>query len=352
MNQQFTDRKKDHLRLSLLEENEAKGSSLLDHVRLIPDSLPQLNLDEVKIGNPFFIAGMTAGHEQATAINFTLAKVAAQRGWLMGVGSQRRELEQKNYADSSVVSLREKFPALKLMANFGITQLAELSHQQQLSKITEIAERMQVSFIAIHLNPLQEAIQTEGTPHFRGTLAALKNLIEISKIPVVVKETGSGMSLVTLKKLTELKLAAVDVSGLGGTHWGRIEGARAPAESISRALGETFQNWGISTVESVLNAKETLLATTEIWATGGVRSGLDAAKLFALGATRVGFAKPALEAAMQGEAALDTWMQKIEQALKVALFCTNSAQLSDLDRSKVQLLSTALLPMRGPHGSF
>ena len=136
--------------------------------------------------------------------------------------------------------------------------------------------------------------------------------------------------------MRELKIAAIDVSGLGGTHWGRIEGMRATTEGIQRTLGETFKNWGVSTVESVMNAKEVLPPTTEIWASGGVRSGLDAAKLIALGAKRVGFAKPALQAALQGEAALDLWMRTREQELKVALFCTNSAKLCELDESKIR----------------
>lgn len=342
--QQFIDRKRDHLRLSLLNEVEATESSDLHRVELIHDSLPDLNLSDISIesslldqpiATPFFVAGMTAGHADAASLNDCLAEVAASRGWLMGLGSQRRELNA-DFNDESVKTLCTRFPKLKLIANLGITQLLELHQKNELLKFLSLVDRSQVVLIAIHLNPVQEAIQAEGTPNFKGALAALTALTALSPIPVIVKETGSGMSEATLQKFKNLRLFAVDVSGLGGTHWGRIEGKRAAADSQTARLGETFKNWGVSTVQSVKNAKKILNPSTEVWASGGVRSGLDAAKLLALGAKRVGFAKPALQAALLGPESLNRWMNTVEQELKVAMFCSNTASLDQLDHSKLK----------------
>ena len=344
---QFIHRKLDHLKLALLDEMQAAEAASLSQVNLIHDSLPELNLNEVSIesgfkdeilATPFFIPGMTGGHEQAEKINSTLAEQASDHGWLMGVGSQRRELDDAAFEDSVNANLTQRFPKLKLIANLGISQLITIHQQKNWSQLQKVIERMNPALIAIHLNPLQEAVQPEGTPQYKGALQALKIWTSLSPVPVVVKETGSGMSVSTLKKLSDLKLFAVDVSGLGGTHWGRIEGKRAAEASVHQALGETFKNWGVSTVDSIKNSNAVIRKPTEIWASGGVRSGLDAAKLLALGAHRIGFAKPALEAALQGSDRLDHWMRTCEQELRVALFCTGSSTIDELNSTKVQTM--------------
>jgi len=245
----------------------------------------------------------------------------------MGVGSQRRELTGLAPVDSWK-KIRAQAPGLMLFANLGITQLAQATQGQ----IQSIIGTLSAEAIAIHLNPLQEALQPEGTPHFKGAFQALEKLTQDVKIPVILKETGCGFSPKTLKKISQLKLAAVDVSGLGGTHWGRIEGARSTAQSKYSLASETFANWGESTFDSVKEAALILSQSPrpEIWASGGVRSGLDAAKCVALGAHRVGFAKPALEAALQGMEALDEWMALQEFELKVTLFCTDCKSPQEL----------------------
>ena len=159
---------------------------------------------------------------------------------------------------------------------------------------------------------------------------ALRSLCRDLGVPVVLKETGCGFSQATLYRVSRIGLSAIDVSGLGGTHWGRIEGARADVGSIQSIAATTFAQWGESTVNSVRAAVKVLPSSVEIWASGGVRSGLDAAKLLALGAHRVGFAKPALEAALQGLEALEFWMQTREFELKVAMFCSGAATCQEL----------------------
>ena len=343
--QEFINRKADHIRFALNEENDAQGLSMLDRVELTHDSLPDFNFDEVEIRShffgepihtPFFIAGMTAGHQDAERLNDRLAMFAAKHDWIFGVGSQRRDIDS-SYEDAFVLDLKKRYPTLKLIANLGITQLIELDQKKNISKLLDLTERMKANALAIHLNPLQEAIQVEGTPHFKGSLLALENLRESLKIPLVLKETGSGVSTAFLKRVKHLDFSAIDVSGLGGTHWGRIEGARAPEGSIAAELGETFKAWGVSTVHSILNSVEVLEDTeTEIWASGGIRTGLDAAKCFALGAQRAGFARPALEAAMQSDETLEQWMKTKEMELKTALFCTHPRTLADLNVGKIE----------------
>ena len=151
----------------------------------------------------------------------------------------------------------------------------------------------------VHTNPLQECIQPEGTPHFKGGLQALENLCRDLAVPVILKETGCGFSRKTLEKLKGVGLAAVDVSGKGGTHWGRVEARRLPAGHVREAAGESFADWGHTTVDSLMAARG-VEWPRELWASGGVRNGLDAAKLIALGADLVGLAKPVLEAALKG----------------------------------------------------
>jgi isopentenyl-diphosphate delta-isomerase len=275
---------------------------------------------------------MTAGHPDASKINRILAFACQAKGWSFGVGSQRRDLEAPGPGEDGGLdswrNFREDAPSVNLFANLGLSQVITA----KTDRIAKFVTEMGASAIAIHLNALQEALQLEGTPHFRGGLAAISRLCRELPIPVIVKETGCGFSHSTLSRLAETGIAAVDISGLGGTHWGRIEGTRAGENSIQGVASRAFAAWGEPTVDSVIAAREALAASPsaiEIWASGGVRSGVDAAKLIALGAHQVGYAKPALEKALEvsktGADALIQWMELQEFELKVALFCTGSS---------------------------
>lgn len=333
--QQFEGRKREHIQHAMDPANQASGLSGLAGIHLVHDALPGIDFSEVRLDSvclaqpaptPFYIAGMTAGHPQAAVLNTRLARSCAERGWAMGVGSQRRDLEDSDSQEwAAWQKLREELPRLVLFANLGITQLIHASG----AKIREVVRSIGAQALAVHLNPLQEVLQPEGTPQFKGALEALRRICDELDVPVVLKETGCGFSEKTLQKLKGIRLAAIDVSGLGGTHWGRIEGARAEKESIQAAASRTFAEWGESTVQSVLAVRD-VLPSVEVWASGGVRSGLDAAKLIALGAHRVGYAQPALEAALAGAEALEKWMKIQEYELRAALFCTDCATPSVL----------------------
>lgn len=337
---QFEQRKSDHITQSLNINNEATGQSGVDRIHLIHEALPDLDFHELDIGSkflkkklqtPFFVSGMTAGHADAAKINDTLAEACEIRGWVMGVGSQRRDLEagiQDRMDDWR--QFRKKFPKLTLVGNLGISQVIRAS----ISDIQRVVDSLQADVLAIHLNAHQEAIQPEGTPDFKGSFKAIQRICAQLKRPVMLKETGCGFSERTLKRLRGLPLVAVDISGLGGTHWGRIEGARADSNSVQARAALSFASWGESTVDSVLAAEKVLPSKIQIWASGGVRSGLDAAKLIALGAHRVGYAKPALEAALKGESELHRWMEQQEFELKVALFGTGCSNTQELRKNK------------------
>lgn len=330
---QFEQRKQDHIELALMPENQADEQLFFDQITLQHEALPEIDFDEIDIScerfgqvvkTPFMVASMTAGHAQGQPINHRLIAACAASGWAMGVGSQRRELTDPK-ASFEWVPLRQAYPQVALFSNLGIAQLINTP----LSAIQQLTDALQANALIIHCNPLQECIQPEGTPQFKGAWQALEHLVKGVSLPVVVKETGCGFSRSTLARLHNVGVAAVDVSGLGGTHWGRIEGHRAVHEPIRHQAAQVFRHWGISTVQSVMAAHD-LTPCYEIWGSGGVRNGLDAAKLTALGATTIGFAKPMLNAALQSESEVLQLMASIEYQLKVAMFCTGSRVLSEL----------------------
>lgn len=331
--EQFEQRKRDHIELALMPANQSSELNPFDRYSLVHEALPDLNFKDLSIQGqrfhqavekPFLVSSMTAGHADARHINQRLIEACAQSGWAMGVGSQRRELTDKQ-ASREWQSLREAFPQVTLFSNIGLAQLIGTP----LHAIQSIVDSIQARALIVHCNPLQECIQPEGTTDFKGCWAALALLVKHLPVPLLVKETGCGFSQATLRRLNDLGLAAVDLSGVGGTHWGRIEGHRALQDPVRQQTALTFRNWGIDTLTSVKNALS-IHPTFEIWGSGGVRQGLDAAKLFALGVSTVGFAKPMLEAAMKSTQEVINKMMTIEYELKTAMFCTGSLVLDDL----------------------
>ncbi len=328
---QFEKRKRDHIEQALFDKNQCYNSEL-DSLTLIHEALPDLDFDEIdttiqSLGEirsaPFFISSMTAGHKGSVNINEVLAVAAAETGWSMGVGSQRRELTD-NEAQREWQKIRAKAPNVSLYGNLGIAQI--ITHSRD--NILRLIENIQAKALFVHLNPLQECIQPEGTPQFKGGFEALEKLCTNLPVPVIIKETGCGFSKNTLTRLNQLPIAAVDVSGTGGTHWGRIEGARTDIDYLKQTA-HSFKNWGISTFQSLMSARD-LKPSYEIWASGGVRSGLDAAKYLAMGAQRIGIAKPMLEAALNGVETVIETMRSFEYQLKTALFCTGSENITAL----------------------
>jgi len=333
----FEERKADHIRLALQARMQAEGRSGLDQINLVHEALPDLDFHEVSLATqlferelsaPLFISSMTAGHVGSVGLNLILARVAENRGWAMGVGSQRRQLFDQA-ADSEWLELRKAAPKLMLFGNIGLAQLIQASVED----IRRLADSLEAAAMIVHLNPLQECLQPEGTPRFKGGLKALERLARELGRPVIVKETGCGFSRATLSRLKGLGIAAVDIGGLGGTHWGRIEGGRATSDEKLKRTSETFRDWGIPTVEALVAAVQ-LKPDYAVWASGGLRSGLDAAKTLAMGACMAGFAKPLIEAALGSEERLTQEMAIIEYELKTALFCTGVKDVAQMREMK------------------
>jgi isopentenyl-diphosphate delta-isomerase len=335
---QFESRKADHIRLSLSEKNQATGLSGLQNIQLTHEALPDLDFAQItlaarslgrRLQTPFLVSSMTAGHAESVNLNSRLAKACEAKGWRMGVGSQRRELGDSDAA-REWKQIRKSAPRVELLGNLGLAQLI----QTKSDSVQKLVDALSASAMIIHLNPLQECMQPEGTPNFKGGLKAIERLVKALSVPVVIKETGCGISRATLKRLRGTGVGAVDISGFGGTHWGRIEGDRNVHDSLRSEASGTLADWGISTAEAMAESVG-LKLDYEIWGSGGVRSGLDAAKLLAMGARQIGFAKPILEAALKGEAELLHKMTVFEYELKTAMFCTGCKTVQELQNRKV-----------------
>ncbi len=334
----FERRKQDHIRLAMDPRTQAAGAAGFAFLKLTHEALPDLDFSEISLqtkilnstcSSPLYISSMTAGHANGEMINSRLAKLSHDRQILMGVGSQRKELTDST-ASQEWKKIRATAPKALLLGNLGIAQVI----QTEADQILRLTESLQALGLFVHLNPLQECLQPEGTPQFKGGLKALENLVKRLPVPVIVKEVGCGISAATAKRLEEAGVSVLDVSGMGGTHWGRLEGLRSEEKSLSYQAAETFKDWGIPTLESLIAVKESAVKA-QVWASGGVRTGLDAAKLVALGAQAVGVAKPFLEGALQSDSALENVLNQLEHELKIALFCTGSRTPAELQQKRV-----------------
>lgn len=331
----FESRKRDHIRIALDPRAQSSRAAGLDAIELIHEALPDLDFKDIDISTdfkgrslsaPFFISSMTAGHEKGREINLALARLSERRGLLMGVGSQRRELENSE-ASREWKDVRKQAPRACLVGNIGIAQAIRVPTD----RIRALVDGLEASALFIHLNPLQECLQPEGTPQFKGGLEAIARLVEELPVPIVVKETGCGISLATMKRLNSTGVFAVDVSGLGGTHWGRVEERRLAKSDFRADAAPAFQDWGIQTAQSLIEGSEAGF-DFQLWASGGIRTGLDVAKCVAIGAKMVGLAHPWLEAAVRSDsdAALDKLADKLTFELKTSLFCTGARTPADL----------------------
>jgi isopentenyl-diphosphate delta-isomerase len=329
----FEQRKRDHIEQALNPDNQSASYNYFDKINLLHEAIPSINFSDIdlktkiigrSVATPFFISSMTAGHQEANQINFNLLQACDETGWSMAVGSQRKQLLNSNY-DNEWQILRKRFTSVNIFGNLGITQLIHTKPET----IKRLSESLNAAGFFIHCNPLQEAIQPEGTPNFENAWQALENLIKSIEIPIIVKETGCGFNNKTIQKLNDIGVTAIDISGMGGTHWGKIEGNRAMNASPANLAAKVFAGWGISTVSCLLESKK-LKLNAEIWASGGIRHGLDAAKAIALGAKSVGFAKKMLQPALIDAEQVIKVMQQIEYECKIAMFCTNNARIKDL----------------------
>jgi isopentenyl-diphosphate Delta-isomerase len=265
-----------------------------------------------RLGAPLLVSAMTGGTREAAAINDELAAAATERGLAMVLGSGRVLLDDPSLLWTFGTASR---PPL-LLANLGVAQLSA-------ERALRLVERLDADGLTVHLNPLQEALQPEGTPTFAGALTAIAETVDrLRPLPVVVKEVGFGLDDEDVRALHAVGVAAIDVAGAGGTNWALIEGRRGPG-----GVAEPFGDWGLSTRDALEGARRAAPAATLI-ASGGLHTGVDAAKCLALGARACGFARPLLVAAQAGR--LDEVLDAAIEQLRIATWLAGAAGAGEL----------------------
>ncbi len=329
-------RKADHLRICLDEDVQCRDvTNGLERYRFIHNCLPDVNLSDINLsttflgkplGAPILISSMTGGTEFAKLINYRLAEIAQHYKLAMGVGSQRVAVENPQVSDT--FAIRAIAPNAVLFANLGAVQL---NYHYGIDECRRVVELLEADALILHLNPLQECVQTKGDTNFRGLLEKIAVLCDQLSVPVVVKEVGNGISGAIAQKLIAAGVAAIDVAGAGGTSWAKVESERAQDDK-QRRLGATFADWGIPTAECI-TAVRSISPDIPLIASGGLRNGLEIAKTIALGADLAGLAFPFLQAASESEAALLALTDGLISEITTVLFCTGNATLSALKRS-------------------
>ena len=321
------DRKAEHIRLAL-DDRMQFASHPFERFTFGHDALPDLDFDAIdlsvdflgkRLRAPLLLSCMTGGTEIAARINRHLAEAAESRGVALGVGSQRKAIEDPSQVASFQV--RDVAPTIPLLANLGAIQL---NYGYELDQCQHAVSMIGADALVLHLNPLQEAIQPEGQCRFAGLLPKMAEITRQLPVPVIAKEVGSGMSEATGRRLLSAGIKILDTAGVGGTSWARIEAQRAH----DVAIGELFAGWGIPTPESIQQLRR--IEGVTIIGSGGLRSGIDVAKAIALGADLAGCAQPFLEAAMDSAERVGERIDRIVRELKIAMFCLASPTVSAL----------------------
>jgi isopentenyl-diphosphate Delta-isomerase len=334
-------RKRDGIDIPLKKGAQAKTTSTyLEYVRFVHNALPELDYTDIetsclfmnrKFSAPLIIDSMTGGTPEARKINERLGKLAQEYDIPMGLGSQRAGLKTEELASTYAIA-RKNAPQAFLIANIGG---AQLSKGLTINEIKKIVEMIHADAIVIHLNPLQELIQPEGEPKYRGVLDQITELVTNLDLPVMVKEVGAGISREVAITLEMAGISAINIAGSGGTSWAGVEKIRADAAKNKTKihLGELFWDWGIPTAVSLIEVKK-VLKKTPIVASGGLRNGLEVAKCIALGADMCAMAYPFLVSAAKSIDSLFSYMDMILAELKSTMFLLGTKNIEMLKRSR------------------
>jgi isopentenyl-diphosphate delta-isomerase len=333
-------RKSDHIRINLEQDVRSTLTTGLERYQFIHEALPEINLEAVdlssnvfgkKLAAPILVSSMTGGIAEGGRINRRLAEAAQEVGIAMGVGSQRAAIEDKKHASTFSIA-RKAAPDILLFANLGAIQL---NYGYTIDHCRRAVDMIQADALILHLNPLQEALQVDGNSHFSGLARKIERVCKNLEVPVIVKEVGWGISERTAKILLDCGVSAIDVSGAGGTSWSQVEMHRAPDE-YNRQLAATFVGWGIPTAETILILKGAAPHMT-IFASGGLKDGLDIAKCIALGATLGGMAAQFLKAAIISTEKTIEQIRLTAEQMRIAMFSTGVRKLKDLGPNNLSI---------------
>ncbi len=323
-------RKIEHIEICLKQDVQCRQSTLLEDIDFVHNALPEIDKDKIDLSlnflglraeAPLVIAAMTGGHRETYEINKRLAEAAEDMRIPIGVGSQRAAVEDPSLVDTFRV-VRDNAPSVPVIGNIGATHVNEAP---------KAVEMIDADLLAIHLNPLQEAVQPEGDCNSEGFIESIAAIIDLVDVPVIVKETGAGISRSVAEALESIGVDGLDVGGVGGTSWAAVEYYRAISEedTAKAQLGLEFWDWGIPTALSVIMARE--VTDLPIIATGGIRSGLDIAKALAFGAISAGVAHPLLEPAANGTTDdIKVELQGMLETLRTAMYLTGCLNVDEL----------------------
>jgi isopentenyl-diphosphate delta-isomerase len=331
-------RKADHIKINLEKDVRSTLTTGLENYHFVHEALPELDLKRVdsslslfgkRLAAPILISSMTGGTEEAGEINQRLAEAAQEVGVAMGVGSQRAALEHPEQIPTFSIT-RKVAPDIVLFANLGAVQL---NYSYGIDECRRAVDMIQADALMLHLNPLQEAVQDAGNTDFAGLANKIEEVCKKIDVPVIAKEVGWGISERTAKLLDHCGVSAIDVAGAGGTSWSQVEMHRAP-DDFTRHLAATFVGWGIPTAASILNVNKATPGMT-IFASGGLKDGLDITKCVALGATLGGMAGQFLRAAAVSTEDTIQMMRLVQKQIEVTMFAAGAGSLADLKVGKL-----------------
>lgn len=318
-----------------------------DNLRFVHNALPEIGLGDIDISTQFFgkhldspilISSMTGGYPNALDINRELASIAKEYHLAIGIGSARQAMEDKSQHASYKI-VRKTHPEGLVFSNVGAVEIARLGEERKIKKLKVIIDLVQADALIVHLNPLQELMQPEGSTDFKGVFAGIEAAVTELGVPVIVKEVGAGISLEVAKKLLNVGVRAIDVAGAGGTSWAGVEILRHKKKD--RDAIEPFWDWGIPTADALVEvAKLKDTATFGLISSGGIRNGLDVAKSLALRADLVGFARPLLLALSQGgRVKLKETLETVLMQLRYCMLLTGSRDIAALSRQQLEKLN-------------
>jgi len=340
-------RKTEHIRICLEEEVEGVNKSTgLEDVSFIHNALPEIDFANISLATnflgkplkaPFLISSMTGGSDLATSINNNLAQAAEERGWAIALGSTRAFVESDAHAESFLI--RQHAKSVPLIANLGAVQL---NYGYGVEECQTIIDKTEADSLILHLNTLQEVVQDGGDLNFENLLPKIEKLCKHLDVPVGVKEVGFGIDGGVAEKLYNAGIAYIEVAGAGGTSWSQVEKYRTE-DPLRRAAAEAFNNWGIPTKDCIVSVRSKL-PKAPIVASGGMKTGVDAAKAIAIGADLVGYARQLLQAATESVDSVLQTMEQIELELKMTMFAIGAETTTDLkETNRISINGRSLL---------
>lgn len=327
-------RKKEHVDLTVNQDVNYRQPTGFERYQFIHNALPEVNFEKLNsdaslLGRsfsfPLFISSMTGGYTEAGAVNAIIAEFCEAYNLPFGVGSQRVMLENPESVSSFSV-VRQKAPSAFIAANIGGAQLIGGLSKNDIKLLTESIE---ANAVIVHLNPLQELMQPEGDRNFKGIESGISQLVNDVSLPVIIKETGAGIDGKTARRLLDMGVSVIDISGAGGTSWAKVENKRKKEAGSESA----FDDWGNPTVQCLREIQSLKKEYDfELIASGGIRSSFDILKSLCLGADFAASAQPVIKAVVnEGYDGLEKMFKQWQRQAKIIMTLLGVEQMLELN---------------------